>query len=1051
MTLSSLAVKRPVMAAVFSALIVLFGILGFQSLPLRELPDVDRPVVSVIVTYRGANAEVVENRVTQVIEDALSGIAGVDEIISASRDGRSNIDITFSMGRDIDAAANDVRGAVERARESLPDEVNPPLVRKQEADARPIIWFALSSDRLTIEELTDFNERYIRDRFAVIDGVSQVLTGGNLRYAIRIWLDPAALAARELTVSDIESALRSRNVELPGGFVETPESDLTVRIQRSYASPQDFERMPVANVGGTVIRLGELADVELSALEPRNVFRGNGVSQVGIGLVRQSQANDLALSRAANEEAERIRAVLPDGMELTLSSDNTIFVAESIREVWTTLLIAAFLVVAVIWLFLGSFRAAAIPAIVVPVCLTGTFAVLAAFGYSINIVTLLALVLCIGLVVDDSIVVLENIQRRADLGEPPMLAALRGGNQVFFAVVATTAVLVSVFVPLIFLPGVTGRIFIELAVTMCGAVILSSLVALTLSPMMASKLIRPGGEATGLNRRVNDVLDGAKLHYRRSLDVVLRRPLLVLPLVLAAVLGALFFFARLPGELTPAEDRGSFFASFTAQEGAGFDYTRAQADQVEAILMEYVEAGEIERAIIRIPGFGGSGFGSGVVFGTLTHWNERRRNGPAVVAEINARLAEIPGLRAFATMRSTLAGEGAGSDLEFILSGDDYAELGAFADDLVAEAMASNRGFLQLASDYRPTSPRLVVDVDIDRAAELGVTDEQVARTLETHLGSRRVGQFIDRGEAYDVVLQNRRDARASAIDLEGLYVRGTGGSIVPLSNLVTLTETGESSERRRVNRFRSVTVSATLADGYPLGAAVDWLDNYAAENLPETVQTSYLGGAQEFLEANQAALFAFAMALLIVFLVLAAQFESLIQPLIIMLTVPLAIAGGLFGLYIAGSSLNIYSQIGLIILVGLAAKNGILIVEFANQLRDEGMELAEATLTAAETRFRPILMTGISTAAGAIPLIVSSGPGSESRGTIGVVIFTGVLVATIFTLIVIPASYAVLGRYTKTPEWTSRQLEKFSRQFDASAATAGSGKDTRPPGAPAE
>lgn len=1047
MTLPSLAVKRPVMAAVLSALIVLFGLLAFQSLPLRELPDVDRPVVSVIVTYRGANAEVVENRVTQVIEDALSGIAGVDEIVSASRDGRANIDITFSMNRDIDAAANDVRGAVERARETLPEEINPPLVRKQEADARPIIWFSLTSDRMSMEELTDFNERYIRDRFAVIDGVSQVLSGGNQLYAIRIWLDAPALAARNLTASDIESALRARNVELPGGFVETPENELTVRIQRAYASPEDFERMPIATAGNTVIRLGEVADVELSALEPRNMFRGNGTPQVGIGLVRQSQANDIALSEAARAEAERIRTTLPEGMELILSSDNTVFVSESIREVWRTLLLAALMVITVIWLFLGSFRAASIPAVVVPVCLIGTFALLAAFGFSINIVTLLALVLCIGLVVDDSIVVLENIQRRADLGEPPLLAALRGGNQVFFAVVATTTVLVSVFVPLIFLPGVTGRIFIELAVTMCGAVILSSLVALTLSPMMSSKLVRPSGEARGLNRWVNGRLDSARGAYRNSLEILLRRPVLVIPLLLAAVLGALFFFARLPGELTPTEDRGSFFASFTAQEGAGFEYTQRQAEEIERVLLEYVEAGEIERAIIRIPGFGGSGFGSGVVFGTLVHWDERSRSGPAIVAEINDRLAEIPGLRTFATMRSGFSGEdGAGADLEFILSGDDYELLGAFADDLVAEALSTNPGFVQAASDYRPTSPRLVVDVDIDRAAELGVTDEQVARALETHLGSRRVGQFIDRGEAYDVVLQNRRDQRASATDLEGIYVRGDGGIIVPLSNVVSLTETGEAAERRRVNRFRSVTVSATLAEGYSLGAAVDWLDTYAARNLPETVQTSYLGGAQEFLEANQAALFAFTMALLIVFLVLAAQFESLIQPFIIMLTVPLAVAGGLFGLYMAGSSLNIYSQIGLIILVGLAAKNGILIVEFANQLRDQGMELAEATLLAAETRFRPILMTGISTAAGAIPLILSSGPGSESRATIGVVIFTGVLVATLFTLIVIPATYAILGRYTRSPEWTSRQLEKLSGRYDKTAATAGSGDPVQDP-----
>ena len=1027
------------MAAVFSALIVLFGVLGFQSLSLRELPDVDRPMVSVMVTYRGANAEVVENRVTQVIEDALSGIAGLDEIVSTSLDGRSNIDITFSLARDIDAAANDVRGAVARAQESLPEEINPPLVRKQEADSQPIIWYSLTSDRMSIEELTDFSQRYIRDRFAVIDGVSQVLTGGNLRYAIRVWLDADALAARKLTASDIESALRARNVELPGGFVEAPETDLTVRIQRSYTTPEDFQKLPVSSTDdGTVIRLGDVAEVELSALESRNVYRGNAVPQVGIGLVRQSQANDIALSRAAHAEAEQIRATLPDGMELVLSSDSTVFVSESIKEVWRTLVIAALLVVGVIYLFLGSLRAAAIPAIVVPVCLVGVFSVLSAFGFSINIVTLLALVLCVGLVVDDSIVVLENIQRRADLGEPPMLAALNGGNQVIFAVLATTAVLVAVFVPLIFLPGVIGRVFVELAITISGAVLLSSVVALTLSPMMASKIVVPAQKANGLSRWVHDKLDLARDNYRASLEMVLRRPMLVLPLVLVAVLGALFFFNRLPGELTPTEDRGSFFASFTAQEGAGFDYTREQSERIEAMLMEYVEAGELDNIIVRIPGFGGSGYSSGVVFGTLTPWGDRDRGGPEIVGEINERLGEIPGLRAFASMRSSLSGESDGADIQFVLGGDDYAELGAFADELVVAAQAQNPSLVQISSDYRPTSPRLVVDVDVDRAADLGVSDEQVARTLETHLGSRRVGEYVDRGESYYVVLQNRREQRASLTDLEGLYVRSGSGDAVPLSSIVRLTETGEASERTRVNRFRSVSISATLADGYSLGDAVEWFQDYAAQNLPETVRTQFLGGAQEYQDANRAAAFAFAMALLIVFLVLAAQFESLLQPLIIMLTVPLAVAGGLFGLYIAGSSLNIYSQIGLIVLIGLAAKNGILIVEFANQLRDEGKDVVEAALEAAETRFRPILMTGLSTAAGAIPLIVATGPGAESRVTIGLVIFTGVLVATLFTLIVIPSTYAVLGRYTKTPQWTSRQLERYAREHEASEATAG-------------
>jgi len=1034
MTLSDIAVRRPVLAFVFCALIVVFGVLGLRDLPLRELPDVDRPVVSVSANYPGANAEVVENRVTQLIEDQLSGIDGVETITSSSRDSSSRVTITFSLDRNIEAAANDVRDSVSRIIDRLPQDVEQVEVRKQDSDARPFIWYNLLSDRMTSEALSDYAERTLLDRFSVIDGVAQVRIGGQRRYSMRIWLDPQAMAARGVTVADIDGALRSQNVEVPGGSVETPDTQIVVRVERLFADPESFARLPIARTGdGHVVRLAEVADVELAAEEPRTLFRGNGQNMIGLGFVRQSQANSVEVADLIAAEADRIRLNLPEGMEMISASDDTVFIEESIKEVWRTLAIAATLVVLVIYLFLGSFRAAIIPAAVVPVCLVGVFAVLAVAGFSINILTLLALVLAIGLVVDDSIVVLENIQRRVDMGEPPALASLRGGRQVFFAVIATTAVLVAVFVPLVFLPGFIGRIFTELALTIAGAVVLSSFVALTLSPMMASKLLKPSREAKGLARWVNILVEKARQSYRDSLEIALKMPVIIVPMVAVAMGGSAFLLDRLPSELTPPEDRGSFFGRFAGPEGASFDYMSAQADQVEAIAMEYVNSGELSRVLVISPGWGGSGFNSGFVIGTMADWDERRP-GSEIMRELNGRLGQLTGVQAFASMRSSLGGGGGGDDVQFVLQGPDYGGLDRQAERLLAAIQEGNPALLRARKNYEPTSPRLIVDIDRERAADLGVSVAEIGQTLQTHLGSRRVGQFIDRGEAYNVIMENRREARSSSQDLEALYVSGRSGELIPLSNLVSLSEVGEASARNRVDRQRSVTISATLAEGYTLGEAVAWLDDWAQRDLPPEMSSTYLGGAKEFLDANSAVLFAFGMALLIVFLVLAAQFESLIQPLVIMLTVPLAVAGGLFGLELVGSSLNIYSQIGLVILIGLAAKNGILIVEFANQLRESGRDLRTATLDAAETRFRPILMTGISTAIGAFPLVIGTGPGAESRITIGVVIFAGVAVATLFTLFVVPVAYGVLGRFTKTPNWVSRRLEEEARQHGDAA-----------------
>lgn len=1026
MTLSDIAVRRPMVAFVASALIIVFGILGLRDLPLRELPDVDRPVVSISADFPGANAEVVENRVTEPLEAQLSGIDGIQEITSRSQDGRSRITLTFTLERDLEAAANDVRDAVSQARRLLPADVEEVRVNKQDSDARPFMWYNLMSETMTAEELTDYANRFLLDRLTIIDGVTNVRIGGDRRYAMRIWLNPSAMAARQVTAADIENAIRSENIEVPGGSLETAGAQITVRVERLFSNPDSFARLPVRTLSdGQVIRLAEVADVELSAEEPRALFRGNQQNMIGLGFIRQSQSNAVEVASAIHAEMDRIRVQLPDDMGLIVANDETVFIRESIREVWMTLAVAATLVVLVIYLFLGSFRSAIVPAAVVPVCLIGTFAVLSMFGFSLNILTLLALVLAIGLVVDDSIVVIENIQRRVDLGEPRITAALNGGRQVFFAVVATTATLVAVFTPLVFLPGLIGQLFTELAVAIAGAVILSSFVALTLSPMMASKLAKPSTDARGPARWVNDFTQRARVSYLSSLKLVLKAPWLVAPLVVVSIIGSIFMFAQLPGELTPDEDRGSFFGRISAHEGASFEFTAEQALIAEQTLMDYVDNGELRRLLVVVPGFGGGGgdFSSGMLIGTMVPHGERRA-GQEIVNEINGRLGDLTGVRAFVSMRGGLGG-GGGDDVSIAILGPEYEQIDAEADALIEAIQAGNPNLLRARKNYEPNSPRVVVEVDRERAGALGVSVAEVGRTLQTHLGARRVGQFIDRGESYNVIMENRAAQRAGGGDLETLFVRARGGELIALSNLVSLRETGESSTRNRLNRQRAITVSATLAEGYTLGETVEWLDAYAADNLPGDMGTQYTGSARDFLESNNAMLFAFAMALLIVFLVLAAQFESFIQPAVIMLTVPLAVAGGLFGLYMTGSTLNIYSQIGLIILIGLAAKNGILIVEFANQVRDEGKSVLDATLEAAGTRFRPILMTGISTAIGALPLMLASGPGSENRVTIGVVIFTGVMVATLFTLFVVPAVYASVGKFTKTPNWVSRQLVK--------------------------
>jgi multidrug efflux pump len=1063
--LSDLSVRRPVLAAVVAIILCVIGFAAFATLPIRELPNVDPPVVSISTTYRGASAEVVEERITQVIERQVSGVQGIDRVNSSSRDGQSRVNITFTLDTSLETAANDVRDAVSRVTAQLPDQADPPQIAKATADSSPIIILNMTSTTLTRLEMADYADRFLVERLSTTPGVATVGLNGAPLISMRIWLDSTAMAARGLTVEDVETALNAQNVELPAGALEGESKDFTIRVNRSYSSPEAFARLPVraANSASTaapltagvkgasglsttgqvrsagldstayVVRLGDIARIEEGPDERRRLFRGNGVEQIGLAITRQSQANDLKIAEMVRTDVARINQTLPAGTELVVAVDSSEFTAEAIHEVWITMAIALALVALVNLVFLGSWRAAIIPSVVAPICLLSTFLILAVLGFSLNLLTLLALVLSIGLVVDDAIVVVENIQRRVDDGDPPMIAAIRGARQVFFAVVATTIVLISVFAPLMFLPGYIGRLFVELAVTIAGAVAFSALLALSLSPMMASRLLRPSHGEGWLASRVDRAMASLQASYRASLEMLLQRRSAsagagILVVLLLAAAG--FLFTTIPQELVPNEDRGRVDISMSGPEGAGFDYTLKAAAKVEAQMKRYFDAGEAKRYVISIPRFGQSQFNSANGVVVLKSTGERTKSSDEIAAELNRSLGAITGVRAVASVRGPFqrnggGGGGGGGGVDLIALGDDYGEINRWLLPIL-QAAEDNPGLARPRIDYEPNAPRLTVDIDRDRAAGLGVSAQSVGRVLETMFGSRRVGTFIKNGQEYNVVLQTDLDRRRTLADLNTLYVRSSQGQLIPLSSVVSTQVRGDIPDRPRVDRLRAITLTAQLNPGYTVAEAIAFLRAEAAKQESATVTTTWGGQARDFLEASGAVGLAFGLALLLVFLVLAAQFESWIHPAVIMLTVPLAALGGLFGLLVTGSTINTYSQIGLVILIGIAAKNGILIVEFANQMRDQGRAIREAVIEASALRLRPIIMTSISAAFGALPLILWQGAGAESRKTIGVVIFFGAITSTMLTLFIVPVFYNLLARFTRSPDHAARQIEAF-------------------------
>ncbi len=1057
MFLSDVSIRRPVFASVINLLIIIIGIVAFTKLPLREFPDIDAPVISVETTYTGASSKVIETRVTQILEDSISGIEGIKSIESKSQDGISTISVEFNINRNVDEAANDIRDRVSRVAGQLPEEADAPQISKLDANTQPIFWMALQSDTKNALELTDYADRFLVDRLSVLPGVSKIQIGGERRYAMRIWLDRKAMAARGITADDIENTLRRENVELPAGRIESLSREFSVRIDRVYNKLEDFQNLVIKRGSdGYLVRLSDVAKVEKGARDERTELRYNGRSSIGLGIAKQSNANTLSVIREAKEEMAKIQQTLPKDIVLEIAFDSAVFIESAIHEVYKTIFETILFVVIVIWLFLGSLRATIIPAVAIPVSLIGSMIFLLALGYSINLLTLLALILAIGLVVDDAIVVLENIYKRIEAGTPPLAAAFKGTNQVAFAVIATTLVLVAVFIPVSLIPGDAGKLFTEFAWAMIGAIVFSAFTALSLSPMLSSqilKLSKDGHQVNAITRKINGWLDIATEKYLRTLDKSFAKPRYTF-LFMACVIGVgALFFNNIKSEYVPTEDRGYFLAVMMAPEGSSLEYAKRHMKMVEDKLVKLLPkygdqkgTGEARGVVTIVPaGFSSTGaVNGGFAFVLLEPWEKRHRSvGQMVYGDFQKGtpglfqdFSSIPGALAFPIQPSSVGGGGFNQPVQFVIGGSSYEELAKWR-DLMLPKIRANTKLANVDWDYKETKPQLDIAIDRDRAAELGVTVEAIGSALQTFFGSLKATTYLDKGEEYDVVLQGQDQDRVTPTDMTNIYVRSTRtNELIPLSNLVKITETADAGSLNRYNRVRAITFSAGLAQGYTIGEALKFLEDTAKETLPAEARIDYKGDSSDFKSTGTGIYLTFLLALIAVYLFLAAQFENWIHPFVIMMTVPLAIVGALWGLFLTGATLNIYTQIGLIMLVGLATKNGILIVEFANQLRDEGVEFSMAIKTAAQQRIRPIIMTSMAAVAGAVPLVLASGAGAESRFPIGVVIFAGVIFATFFTLFVVPTFYSLFARNTKSPEATGHKLEEQLRATEKQDAS---------------
>ncbi|WP_243374835.1 efflux RND transporter permease subunit [Microvirga solisilvae] len=1029
MQVSDLFIRRPVFAVVVSLLLIVGGLAALMNLPVREYPQVDRPVVSISTVYRGASNEVIESRVTEVIEGAIAGIEGIRQITSQSQNDRSSVSIEFEVSRDPEAATSDVRDAISRVTGRLPDGADTPVVRKVDANASAILWVGVTSTTLDALELSDFLKRVYVDRLSTVPGVANVNLSGERRYAMRIWVDRPALAARGLTVQDLETAIKRQNVELPGGRIESSQREFTVKTDSRLATPEQFQQVIVTNKNGYLVRLGEVAQVEIGPEDTRFEFYQSGETAIGMGVVRQSTANTLSVVEGVRKELEELKSSLPPGTTAEVAYDESQFISASINGVLKTLLEGVALVIVVILVFLRDWRSTIVAMVAIPVSIIAAFMVMSFFGASINVLTLLAIVLAIGIVVDDAIVEIENVHRRIEEGQPPLLASFDGAREIGFAVIATTATLMAVFVPLAFMTGNTGKLFREFGITLAAAIFFSGVVARTLTPMMCSKLMVP---AHGRIQRMTEPLfEKMNNSYRWLLSRALRIPVVILSAGFLVSLSAYALFQALPKEFAPTEDRGAIIVRLQAPEGASLDYTRDRVKEVEKALLPLQEQGVVASMLSQVaPGFARpSPVNEGIVIVRLVPWEERTQSQQDIVRQMTPKVSAFPGARASVVNPPAFGGAGGfGQPIQFVLGGPDYETIRGWRDIVMQKAQETGK-FVNMDSNYRESQPDIRVQIDRQRAADLGVSIQDIGNTLQLMFGETEISTFVSRGDEYPVIMRGRAQDRASPSDLTNTFVRAANGELVPLSSFITLTESAAPQALNRFDRLRSITIQSGLAPGVSIGEGLEILQEIVRDNLPAEVRIGYNGQSKDFLDSTGAIYVTFAMALLVVFLVLAAQFESWINPFIIMLTVPLAVTGGLLALFVTGQTLNIYSQIGMILLIGLMTKNGILIVEFSNQLRERGYSVHDAVLEASVLRLRPILMTSIAMIGGAIPLAWSTGAGAEARNAIGSVIVGGVTVSTILTMLVVPSIYLLLGGYTKPATYVGELLDKLRAQ----------------------
>jgi len=1031
--LSEVSIKRPVFATVMSLAIILFGVISFTRLPVREYPDIDPPIVSITTFYRGASPSVVETEITDVLEEEMATLEGVKTVTSSSREQGSVITVEFELSQDIEAATNDVRDRVSRVRGVLPSEADDPIVAKVDTNAQPVLWVALSSDRHTGLELSDVADRILKERIQRLPGIGGVFIGGERRFAMRVWLDPQRLAAHGLTTQDVESAVRRENAEIPAGRVEGNEREFSVRTRGDLTTAEEFGAIIVKQEETQTVRLSDVADVTIGAEDERTAARWNGKEAVGLGIIKQSKASTVDVCENVKRALPSLAPELPAGMKLDIAYDSSEFIQDSIHEVAETIFIAMGLVVLVILFFLQSGRATLIPALAIPISVIGAFAVAYFAGFTINILTLLALVLAIGLVVDDAIVVLENIYRHMEMGKDRRRASFDGSKEIGFAVLATTISLVAVFVPVAFLTGTVGRLFNEFGITVAVAVLLSGFVALTLTPMLCSRILKAGAHEehrSTLSKRINAFLDTITRSYQGALSTALehRGVSLIGAAVLAVLIGVMFML--LPRELVPVEDRGIAFGIVLAPEGSTLDYTDRYMRQVEEILLPLPE----RRGLFTATGlsFGGPGrVTNGFVFLNLKSRHERKKSQQQIVQELFPRLFGIPGVLAFVINPPSLGGRFSSSPVEYVLQAESYDELQGAVGTFMQKAGAL--GYLiNLDTDLRLNKPQLDIAIDRERAAQLGVSVTDIGTTLETFLGGRAVSTFKRGTKQYDVIAQVRPQGRSTPDAIEGIYLRGGGGDLVQLANVVRVKETVSPKELNHYNRIRSATITANLPPGFPLGMALDALDQITHNDLPPSIRHDLGGQSREFRDSSTSLYMLFVFALVFIYLVLSAQFESFIHPLTILLAVPLAVVGALVSLFLFRQSLNIYSQIGLIMLIGLVTKNSILIVEYANQLRATGLSIVDAVTRAATIRFRPILMTSLATIFGILPIAIGIGAGGEARRPLGVAVVGGMAVSTFLTMVLVPVVYTYLARFTK-----AKPIEDITGEAAATSSAA--------------